>query len=61
MIGLILTLALIGLLLYVIETFIPMDGTIKSIIRVVVIVCVVLWLLSVFGVLGRLDVPVPHF
>lgn len=49
-------LVLVGALLYVI-TLIPMDPTIVVIIRVVAILFVVLWLLSVFGVL---DVPVPR-
>jgi hypothetical protein len=44
-----LILIVIGVVLYLIET-IPMDATIKVIIRVVVILFVVIWLLSVFGI-----------
>jgi hypothetical protein len=40
----------VGLLLWLINTYVPMDGKIKNIINVVVVVAVVLWLLSVFGV-----------
>lgn len=60
MISLLLTLILIGLLLYLVETLIPLDPTIRQIIRVVVVVCVILWLLGLFGVLDRFDVPVPR-
>lgn len=50
-IGLIVVLAVIGLLLWAIETIIPMDPKIRQIIRVVVIVAVCLWLLQVVGLL----------
>jgi hypothetical protein len=54
LIPLIVTLVVIGLLLWAVESVIPMDPTIKNIIRVIVIVVVCLWLLSLFGLLpGR--------
>jgi hypothetical protein len=53
LISVIVTLIVIGLLLYLIG-LIPMDGTIKQIIRVVVIIAVVIWLLQTFGLLGSL-------
>jgi hypothetical protein len=56
MIGLILGLAILGVILYFIETL-PMDPTIKVVIRVVVIVCVILWLLGQFGFV---DLPLPR-
>lgn len=56
MIALIVTLVLIGVGLYLVNQ-IPMDAGIKTIIRVVVILCVVLYLLSAFGLL---DVPLPR-
>jgi len=59
MIGLILTLALIGLCLYLIETYIPMAPPFKLLIRIVVVVLVILWLINVFG-LARYDLPLPH-
>ena len=55
LISLIVTLIVVGVLLWLVNTYIPMDGKIKNIINVVVVIAVVLWLLSVFGVLGRLD------
>lgn len=59
MIQLIVVLIVIGVLLWLVETQIPMDPTIKKIIRIVVIVCVVLWVLMVFGLLP-IDLPVPR-
>jgi hypothetical protein len=41
-------------LLWAANNYIPMDGKIKSIMNVVVVIGVVLWLLSAFGVLGSL-------
>ena len=52
LIGLILVLALIGLALYLIETYIPMSPPIKLVIRIVVIIVVVLWLLQLIGFVG---------
>jgi hypothetical protein len=60
MISIILTLALFGFILWLINTYVPMDGTIKRIINILAIVLVVLYLLSTFGLLGFLDAPVPR-
>lgn len=60
MIGVIVELIVIGLLLWLANTYIPMDGKIKNILNVVVVILVVLWLLNVFGVLGGLDRPIPR-
>lgn len=57
--SLIVLLVLIGVALWLINSFIPMDGKIKQILNVVVVIAVILWLLSVFGVLGSLSHPVP--
>ena len=48
LIELIVVLAVIGVVLYLIETQLPIDPSIKVIIRVVVVIVVVLWLLRVF-------------
>jgi hypothetical protein len=37
--------------LWAINTYIPMQGTIKKILNIVVVICVVVWLLQVFGLL----------
>jgi len=61
MISLIITLIVVGVLLWLVNTYIPMDGKIKQILNIVVIICVVIWLLSAFGVLGHTsDIQVPQ-
>jgi hypothetical protein len=61
MISLLITLIVVGVLLWLVNTYIPMDGKIKQILNVVVVICVVVWLLSVFGVLGHAgDIQVPQ-
>lgn len=55
MLGLAVTLILIGVLLWLVNAYIPMDAKIKQILNAVVIILVVLWLLNVFGVFGYLD------
>jgi hypothetical protein len=42
----------VGILLWLINSFIPMARPIKSILNAVVVIVVILWLLSVFGVIG---------
>ncbi|HXJ06305.1 MAG TPA: Thivi_2564 family membrane protein [Candidatus Acidoferrum sp.] len=44
-----MVLIVVGVLLWLVNSYIPMQGTIKSILNAVVIICVVLWLLNVFG------------
>lgn len=51
-ISLILTLVIVGVVLWAINRYIPMDHKIKSILNIVVVVLVVIWLLRLFGVLG---------
>lgn len=61
MLGIVLTLAVIGVLMYLLQNYVPMDARIKQIIYVVVVICVVFWLLNAFGVLAYMDaVPVPR-
>jgi hypothetical protein len=48
LISLILTLIVIGVLLWLINTYIPMDGKIKKIINVVIVVAVIIWVLGLF-------------
>lgn len=54
LISLILTLAVLGLILYLINTFVPMDGGIKKILNIAVVLFVILWLLQTTGLLGPL-------
>ena len=51
----VIVLIVVGVLLWLINRFIPMAGSIKSILNAVVVIAVVLWLLNVFGVLGSLS------
>ena len=50
-----LVLIVVGVLLGLINRYIPMAGSIKSILNAVVVIAVVLWLLNVFGLLGYLS------
>lgn len=50
--SLIFTLVIVGVVLWAVNRYIPMDHKIKSILNIVVVVLVVLWLLRLFGVLG---------
>ena len=52
---LIIVLVVVGVILWLINNYIPMDATIKRILNIVVVIAVILWLLSVFGVLGPLS------
>lgn len=49
-----IVLIVAGLLLWLVNTFIPMDRKIKSILNVVVVIVVIIWLLNVFGVLDHI-------
>jgi hypothetical protein len=51
----VIILIVVGILLWLINSFIPMQATIKKILNAVVIIAVVLWLLSVFGLLDSLS------
>lgn len=54
LITVVMTLIVVGVLLWLVNRYIPMDGKIKSILNAVVVIGVVLWLLSAFGVMGNL-------
>ena len=47
-----LVLVVVGVVLWLINTYIPMDRKIKSILNVVVVVVTIIWLLQAFGLLG---------
>lgn len=55
LISLVIILVVVGVVLWLINSYIPMQSTIKRILNVVVIIVVILWLLSAFGVIGSLD------
>lgn len=57
LISLVIVLIVVGVLLWLVNTLIPMDGKIRQIINVVVVICVVLWLVQIFvGPIGDLRI-----
>lgn len=54
LITIVVVLVVVGLLLWLINNYVPMQGTIKSILNAVVVIVVVIWLLQAFGLLGSL-------
>jgi hypothetical protein len=55
LIHVVLVLIVVGVVLWLINSFIPMARPIKSILNAVVVIGVILWLLSAFGVIGSLS------
>jgi len=53
LISLVVTLIVIGVLLWLVNTYIPMDGKIKKVLNIVVVISVVVWLLFAFGILDN--------
>jgi len=54
LINLVIVLVVVGVLLWLVNTYIPMDGKIKNILNAVVVIAVVIWLLQAFGLLETL-------
>jgi hypothetical protein len=50
-----MVLIVVGVLLWLVNSFIPMQGQIKSILNAVVVIAVVLWLLNIFGLFHSLS------
>jgi len=55
LIQLVIVLVVVGVILWVINSFIPMQSTIKGILNAVVVIGVIIWLLSVFGIIGNIS------
>lgn len=51
LIAIVIVLVVVGFLLWLINTYIPMASSIKSILNVVVVIAVIVWLLSAFGII----------
>ena len=51
----VITLIVVGVLLWLVNSYIPMQATIKKILNAVVVIALVLWLLNVFGLLDSLS------
>lgn len=54
LISLIITLIVVGVLLWLVNNYIPMDGKIRQILNVVVVVAVVVWLLNGLGLMDSI-------
>ena len=55
LIHLLFVLAVVGVLLWLVNAYLPVNAKIKRILNIVVVIAVALWLLSVFGILGSLS------
>ena len=55
LVHIIVVLVVVGLVLWLINTYIPMAGAIKSLLNVVVFVVVLIWLLQTFGLIGPIN------
>lgn len=51
----VLVLIVVGVLLWLINTYVPMDRKIKNILNIVVVIVVIIWLLQAFGLMGALS------
>lgn len=47
--AILITIIIIGVILWLINSYIPMDAKIKTILNVVIVIILILWLLKVFG------------
>jgi type IV secretory pathway TrbL component len=54
-VSVVIVLIVVGVLLYLVNTYLPLQPPFKTIINAVVVIAVVLWLLSAFGVLGPIS------
>ena len=55
LLAVILALIVVGILLWLINTYVPMEPSIKRILNIVVMIALVIWLLKVFGLLAYLS------
>jgi hypothetical protein len=59
LINIIVILILVGVALWLVNTYIPMAAGIKSLLNVVVFVVVLIWLLQIFGLIGHIPIHIP--
>ena len=55
LLNVLLIIIVVGVLLWMVNTYIPMDRKIKNILNIVVVIMIVIWLLKVFGLLAGLQ------
>jgi hypothetical protein len=54
LLNVLITLVVVGVLLWLVNTYIPMDAKIKQILNIVAVIAVILWVLNVFGLFHQL-------
>jgi hypothetical protein len=59
LVDIVLVLIVVGLSLWLVNTYVPMAGGIKSLLNVVVFVVVLIWVLQVFGLVGAIPIRIP--
>ena len=55
LVGIVVVLVVVGLILWLINTYIPMAGGMKTLLNIVVFVVVLIWLLQLFGLIGPIN------
>lgn len=55
LVELIVTIAIVGVLLWAVETYVPMDAGIKKLLQIIVVLVLVIWLLQSFGLIGSVN------
>jgi len=50
----IVVIVIVGIILWLVNSYIPMDGKIKKILNIVVVIALIIWLLNAFGLFARL-------
>ena len=58
LLSLILTIVVVGVVLWAINTYVPMQSTIKGILNAVVVIILIIWLLNAFGLMPLLNRPI---
>ena len=53
--SIIIVIVIVGLILYLANTYIPMDAKIKSILNIVVVIILIIWLLKAFGLFSGIE------
>jgi hypothetical protein len=59
LVDIVLVLIVVGLIMWLVNTYVPMAGGIKSLLNVVVFVVVLVWVLQVFGLVGAIPIRIP--
>jgi hypothetical protein len=59
LVDIVLVLVVVGLILWLVNTYVPMAGGIKGLLNVVVFVVVLIWVLQVFGLVGAIPIRIP--